>query len=82
MKDTTRLEKINGDTFKVDRQISENIKESRLREQLKRLEHTKEQLEGQMDNVERRMGIIKEALEDGEAVGDTTMVNIKDDSVI
>lgn len=78
MKDFTVLKAVdNGKYFEVNRSITEKVSRTDLDEQLKRLEHQREVLSDQLEAIELRIDLVRRALENGEAEGDTTIAGLK-----
>jgi len=74
MKDYTIIEKdeIKG-VFRVSRELSDEISQENVQEQIAKLEHKKEVLEDELDAINVRLDLLKEALEKGRAEADTTL---------
>lgn len=78
MNDYTQIkENEGGEDFEITREIKENVPKENLEGQLEKLEHQLEGLEAQQDALQRRINLIEQALEEGEAEGDTTIVNVR-----
>jgi len=77
MRDYTKINRLEDGKFELCRELVEMVSEADLKEQLMKLEHQKEALIDQISSVDIRINLIKIALEQGKASGDTTMAGIR-----
>lgn len=78
MKDYTTIIKDDiKKVFRVTRELSDEITQEDLKEQISKLEHKKEVMEDELEAIEVRLKLLKEASSKGKAEGDTTLPGIK-----
>jgi len=78
MKDFTKIVKNdkNG-KYTVVRELSDELTEQQIKEQVQNLEHKKETIEDELEAVEVRLDVLKTALKEGKSEADTTLPGLK-----